>query len=54
MTPRNRPSTLALVIVVALSVLVLAAAFTTLAHLSAPDPADAPLWAAGRTFEVIA
>ena len=45
MTPRGRPSALALVLIVALSVLVLAATFVTLAHLSAPDPADAPLWA---------
>ena len=45
MTPRGRPSALALILIVALSALVLAAAFTTLANLSAPDPADAPLWA---------
>lgn len=45
MTPRGRPSVLALVLIVALSALVLAAAFVTLGHLSAPDPADAPLWA---------
>lgn len=45
MTRRGRPSILALVLIVALSALVLAAAFTTLANLSAPDPADAPLWA---------
>ena len=45
MTPRRRPSVLALILIVALSALVLAAAFTTLGHLSAPDPADAPLWA---------
>ena len=45
MTPRGRPSVLALVLIVALSALVLAAAFVTLGHLSAPDPTDAPLWA---------
>ena len=54
MTRRNRPSALALILIVALSVVVLAAAFTILSSLNAPDPADAPLWAAGRIVEVIA
>ena len=54
MIRRRRPSVLALILIVALSALVLVAAFTTLAHLSAPDPADAPLWAVGQIVEVIA